>query len=141
MPTKWLQQRAKGSKNGHGMPPHRVFCGWGYSGSKVDRAVFSSFTKTASRPGRTPFLNWKKCAKDFVRVFLRSRKRAKAVGRITVPLGVRTPPLYLLMPLMVVEISTIENALVAGLNTPTLSAVLVQGLGFRVWGLGLRVEG
>jgi len=27
MPTKWLQERAKGSKNGHGMPPHRVFCG------------------------------------------------------------------------------------------------------------------
>ena len=27
MPTKWLQQRAKGSKNGHGMPPHRAFCG------------------------------------------------------------------------------------------------------------------
>jgi len=27
MPTKWLQERAKGSKNGHGMPPHRAFCG------------------------------------------------------------------------------------------------------------------
>jgi len=27
MPTKWLQERAKGSKNEHGMPPHRVFCG------------------------------------------------------------------------------------------------------------------
>ena len=27
MPTKWLKERAKGSKNGHGMPPHRVFCG------------------------------------------------------------------------------------------------------------------
>ena len=23
MPTKWLQERAKGSKNEHGMPPHR----------------------------------------------------------------------------------------------------------------------
>ena len=28
MPTKWLQERAKGSKNGHGMPPHRAFFGW-----------------------------------------------------------------------------------------------------------------
>ena len=27
MPTKWLQERAKGSKNGHGIPPHRAFCG------------------------------------------------------------------------------------------------------------------
>ena len=27
MPTKWLQERAKGSKNEHGMPPHRVCCG------------------------------------------------------------------------------------------------------------------
>ena len=27
MPTKWLQERAKGSKNGHGMPPHTAFCG------------------------------------------------------------------------------------------------------------------
>jgi len=27
MPTKWLQERAKGSKNEHGMPPHRAFCG------------------------------------------------------------------------------------------------------------------
>ena len=28
MPTKWLQERAKGSKNEHGMPPPRAFCGW-----------------------------------------------------------------------------------------------------------------
>jgi hypothetical protein len=27
MPTKWLQERAKGSKNEHGMPPRRAFCG------------------------------------------------------------------------------------------------------------------
>ena len=27
MPAKWLQERAKGSKNEHGMPPHRAFCG------------------------------------------------------------------------------------------------------------------
>ena len=27
MPTKWLQERAKGSKNGPGMPPLRAFCG------------------------------------------------------------------------------------------------------------------
>ena len=26
MPTKWLQERAKGSKNEHEMPPHRAFC-------------------------------------------------------------------------------------------------------------------
>ena len=25
MPTKWLQERADGSKNGHGMPPRRAF--------------------------------------------------------------------------------------------------------------------
>ena len=27
MPTKWLQERAKGSKNEHGIPPRRAFCG------------------------------------------------------------------------------------------------------------------
>ena len=27
MPTKWLQERAKGSKNEPGMPPLRAFCG------------------------------------------------------------------------------------------------------------------
>ena len=27
MPTKWLQERANGSKNEHGMPPRRAFCG------------------------------------------------------------------------------------------------------------------
>ena len=27
MPTKWLQERAKGSKNEPGIPPHRAFCG------------------------------------------------------------------------------------------------------------------
>jgi hypothetical protein len=32
MPTKWLQERAKGSKNGHGMPQHRAFCGKGLQG-------------------------------------------------------------------------------------------------------------
>ena len=26
MPTKWLQERADGSKNGHGMLPRRAFC-------------------------------------------------------------------------------------------------------------------
>ena len=28
MSTKWLQERARGSKNEHGMPPHRAFCGF-----------------------------------------------------------------------------------------------------------------
>ena len=27
MPTKRLQERASGSKNGHGIPPLRAFCG------------------------------------------------------------------------------------------------------------------
>jgi len=27
MPIKWLQERAKGSKNEPGIPPHRAFCG------------------------------------------------------------------------------------------------------------------
>ena len=27
MPTKWLQERTNGSKNEHGIPPHRVLCG------------------------------------------------------------------------------------------------------------------
>ena len=27
MPTKWRQERASGSKNGHGIPPLRAFCG------------------------------------------------------------------------------------------------------------------
>ena len=27
VPTKWLQERAKGSKNEPGIPPHRAFCG------------------------------------------------------------------------------------------------------------------
>ena len=27
MPTKWLQERANGSKNEHGIPPPRAFCG------------------------------------------------------------------------------------------------------------------
>ena len=28
MPTKWLQERVNGSKNGSGIPPHRAFCGY-----------------------------------------------------------------------------------------------------------------
>ena len=35
MPTKWLQERAKGSKNEHGMPPHRAFCGEGPLSSEL----------------------------------------------------------------------------------------------------------
>jgi len=48
MPTKWLQERADGSKNGHGMPPKRAFCvegsnaGWGRRGSDL-RFRVSSF--------------------------------------------------------------------------------------------------
>ena len=37
MPTKWLQERTNGSKNEHGIPPHRALCGSSQSGGLRDQ--------------------------------------------------------------------------------------------------------
>ena len=49
MPTKWLQQRAKGSKNGHEIPQGRAFCGHP-STSTIYFVTYVSVPQTACPP-------------------------------------------------------------------------------------------